>query len=74
MKTYDDKEIKDIDWTKYKIIVPREEDKVEIMDVFKHFHDNGFDSNLVAANQLAHEYLYGTNIIVDPELYDKFIK
>ena len=60
-----------VNWTKYKIIVPLNEDKVEIMKSFKHFHDQWFDSNLITCNQLAHEYVNGDNIIVNEELFNK---
>ena len=71
MKTYDNKEISSIDWTKFKIIVPREEDKQEIMDAMKYFHDSDIDTNFVTVNQLAHEYLEGTNVLVAPVLFKK---
>lgn len=71
MKTYDNKDIKDIDWTKFKIVVTSEEHKEELMEAFKHFHDSDIDTNFVTVNQLAHEYLQGSNIIVDPDLYKK---
>jgi len=34
-------EISSIVWTKFKIIVPTEQDKQEIVDAFRHFHDEG---------------------------------
>jgi len=78
METYDDKNIKDIKWTKYKIIVPSEEDRQELMEAFKHIHYSDVDSNYVSVNQLIHEYLdeevspeYHNNIIVDEELFNK---
>jgi len=70
-------EFEKIKWLKYKIIVPTEEDRQELMDAFEHFHDEGYDSDIIAANQLAHEYLNmernesQNNILVDPELYEK---
>lgn len=63
-------EISKIDWTRYKIIVPTEEDRKELLDAFKHFHDSGFDSELITANQLAHEYLDGSNILVAEKLFN----
>ena len=78
MEIYDDKDIKDIKWTKYKIIVPSEEDRQELMEAFKHIHYSDVDSNYVSVNQLIHEYLdeevspeYHNNIIVDEELFNK---
>lgn len=65
------REIDKIKWTKFKIVVPTEEDKNEIMEALKHFHDNQFDSDYITANQLAHEYLNGSSILVDKELYEK---
>lgn len=50
MKKYDDykqnkskilltkEELNKIDWTKYKIIVPTEKDKKELMEAFEHIH------------------------------------
>lgn len=82
MKKYEDyKDIKDVKWTKYKIVVPTEEDRQELMKAFKHFHYSDIDTNYVAVNQLAHEYLTEedlqgnhNNIIVDKELYEKLNK
>jgi hypothetical protein len=78
METYNDKNIKDIKWTKYKIIVPSEDDRQELMDAFEHIHYSDVDSNFVAVDQLIHEYLdedsspeYHNNIIVDEELFNK---
>ncbi len=71
-------EMESIEWVKYKIVVPTEEDKQELMGALEHFHDEGYDSDIIAANQLAHEYLTPeresgsvSNIIVDTELYEK---
>ena len=73
-----DEEMESIEWVKYKIVVPTEADKQEIMDALEHFHDEGYDSDIIAVNQLAHEYLTPErepgskpNIIVDKELYEK---
>lgn len=93
MKRYDDyktdksdrdlteEELNDIDWTKYKIIVPTEKDKKDLMSAFKHIHDSDVDTDFVTVNQLAHEYLNnevaeGTsnNIIVDFELFKSLNK
>ena len=71
-------EWKNVEWTKYKIVVPTETDKQEVMDALEHFHNSMFDSDIIAANQLSHEYLTPeretgskNNIIVDPELYEQ---
>jgi hypothetical protein len=40
-------------------------DKKELMESFKHFHDEGYNSDFITCNQLAHEYSEGINIIVD---------
>jgi hypothetical protein len=80
MKKYDNKPISEISWTKYKIIVPTEEDKKELEDAFEHLHYSDCNTNYVTVNQLIHEYLTPeitgnnetkNNIIVDKELYDK---
>lgn len=70
MKTYDDKDIKDIQWTKFKILVPTDEDKEELIKAFKHIHDSDIDTNFVAVNQLVHQYLEDNNIVVNLELYN----
>jgi hypothetical protein len=81
MKKYNDyKDIKDVNWTKYKIVVPTQEDKIELEKAFEHFHYSDIDTEYVTVNQLAHEYLTPertgdtktkNNIIVDKNLYDK---
>jgi hypothetical protein len=81
MKKYEDyKSIKDVNWTKYKIIVPTEEDRQELLEAFEHLHYTDCDTDYVTVNQLIHEYLTPdktgdhltrNNIIVDKNLYDK---
>jgi len=80
-KTKDDlskEDMKKVEWTRYKIVVPTEIDRRELMEAFEHFHYEGYDSDIIAANQLAHEYLDEermeggmNNIIVDEELFNK---
>ena len=65
-----DDEFKNVVFTKFKIIVPSQEDKDELMEAFKHFHDSHFDSNNIVSNQLAHLY-HETDIIeVNEKLYN----
>ena len=64
MNKYDDKPIEEIVWTKYKIVVPTEEDKKVLENAFKHLHYTDCDTNLVAVNQLIHEYLTKNNYIL----------
>jgi hypothetical protein len=73
-------ELERVKWTKYKIVVPTEEDKRELEMAFEHIHYSDIDTDNVAVNQLAHEYLTEeitgdvktkNNIIVDKELYNK---
>lgn len=64
-------EISSIVWTKFKIIVPTEQDKQEIVDAFKHFHDEGYDSELITCNQLAHMYQNPDSVLVDESLYNE---
>ena len=71
-------EISKIDWTKYKIIVPTEKDRRELMEAFEHIHYSNIDTNYVTVNQLAHEYLDDdvmdgayNNIIVDSDIFRK---
>jgi len=71
-----EEEMKKVEWTKFKIVVPTEEDKQEIMDAFHHFHNSNIDTEFVTVNQLAHQYLDddGMNIVVNKELYDELNK
>ena len=64
-------ELKKVEWTKYKIIVPTQSDKEEIQKALRYLHDNMDDSDQIAVNQLAHEYHEINNIIVDEHLYNK---
>ncbi len=70
-------------WTKYKIVVPTVEDKLELEKAFEHIHYSNIDTDNIAVNQLAHEYLTEeqtgdpktrNNIIVDEELFNKLNK
>ena len=65
-------------YTKYKIIVPTEEDRQELMKGFEHIHYSDVDTENIVVNQLVHEYLdeermegAKNNIIVDEELYNQ---
>lgn len=91
MKRYDDfkspdndtpyltkEELANVKWAKYVIVVPTEEDREELMDAFEHIHYSDIDTDNVAVNQLAHEYLCEerqpgsrNNIVVDAEAYEK---
>ena len=67
-------ELKKVEWTKYKIVVPTEQDKKDLMDAFEHLHYADIDTDFVPVNQLVHEYLDGRSIVVDKELYEKLDK
>jgi hypothetical protein len=77
MKKYKDFEkdgqldVENIEWSKYKIVVPTMEDKLTLMDAFEHIHYSNIDTDNIPVNQLAHEYLDENNIIVDEVLYLK---
>jgi hypothetical protein len=78
MKKYDEYEDGKWPWTKYKIIVPTEDDRQELMEAFEHLHYSDVDPNIIAVNQLIHEYRDSevadyawNNIIVNPELYEE---
>lgn len=79
MKKYEENitDWKTVPFTKYVIIVPTEEDKNELMEAFEHIHYSDIDTDFIAVNQLAHEYLdkdegVTNNIVVNPEIYEKF--
>lgn len=63
-------ELDSIVWPKYKIVVPAKEDREELMEAFKHIHYSDIDTDIIAVNQLAHEYLDNNNIVVDEKLFD----
>jgi len=76
-------ELEKVKWTRYKIVVPTLEDKLELEKAFEHIHYSDIDTDNIAVNQLAHEYLTEVvtgdpeiinNIIVDEELYNKLSK
>ena len=78
MKKYSDYPENENPWTKYKIVVPTEEDRQELMKGFEHFHNSDVDTENIVVNQLIHEYLdeermegAKNNIIVDSVLYNK---
>jgi len=78
MKKYSDYPENEWPWAKYKIIVPTEEDRQELMKGFEHFHYSDVDTENIVVNQLIHEYLdeermegAKNNIIVDSVLYNK---
>jgi hypothetical protein len=66
-----EEQIKKVDWLKFKIIVPTEEEKKELMEVIESIHYSDINTDIVGVNQIAHEYIEGNNIIVDEELYKK---
>ena len=65
----DEVEMSKIKWTKFNIVVPTKEDAEEIRDALKHFHDADIDTDYITVNQLAHEYLEGSNIRIDPSSF-----
>ena len=80
MEEYNENKIEDIRWTKYKIVVPTEQDKKDLEEAFEHLHYTDCDTNNVPVNQLIHEYLTPertgdertkNNIIVDTNLFNK---
>ena len=78
MKKYSDYPDNEWPWTKYKIVVPTEEDRQELMKGFEHIHYSDVDTENIVVNQLIHEYLdeermegAKNNIIVDSVLYNK---
>ncbi len=72
MEQYNDKETEDINWTKFKIVVPTEKDKKDLQEAFEHIHYSDIDTNNVPVNQLAHLYLdeAAYMIVVDKDLYN----
>ena len=78
-----EEEMKKLKWTKYKIIVPTLEDKLELEKAFEHIHYSDIDTDNIVVNQLAHEYLTKevtgdpktiNNIIVNEELFNRLSK
>lgn len=78
-----DEEWKKLRWTKYKIVVPTQEDKKELEEAFEHLHYSDIDTDYIAVNQLVHEYItpensgnpkVNNNIVVDEDLYNQLNK
>ncbi len=76
MRRYPSKPRKNFRFTQFKIVVPTEKDKKEIMDAFQYLHNCDIDTDYVTVNQLVHQYIHGDesdkylNIIVDEKLYE----
>lgn len=69
-------EFANVEWTKFKIIVPTEKDKRELEEALHYLHNSDIDTDYIAVNQLVHTYLneeegYENNIIVDKDLFEK---
>jgi hypothetical protein len=82
MKRYEDfgcikpgDSVKNVKFTKFRIIVPTEKDKEELESAFEYFHDSSdTDTEFVTVNQLCHQYVHeddGMAIIVDKKLYEQ---
>ena len=75
MKTYEDfgvtgpgGDITKVKFTKFRVVVPTEEDRKQLQAAFEYFHDNPLiDTEFVTVNQLAHSYLDDENVIVVDE-------
>jgi hypothetical protein len=67
-------ELAKVKWTKFKIVVPTEADKDELIEAIEHIHFAEIDTEFVTVNQIAHEYLEGNNIIVSEELFNQIEK
>ena len=69
-----EEEFKNVKWTNYRIVVPSEADKEELKEAFKMIHNEGFDSDIIVLNQLAHMYLESAAdkmIVVNKDLYER---
>jgi len=66
-------EYQNVQWTQFKIIVPNAQDKEELIEAFEKIHDEGYDSDIIVLNQLAHIYHESgqSRIIVNPKIYDQ---
>jgi len=67
-------ELAKVKWTKFKIVVPTEADKDELIEAIEHIYFAEIDTEFVTVNQIAHEYLEGNNIIVSEELFNQIEK
>lgn len=67
-------ELAKVKWTKFKIVVPTENDKDELIEAIEHIHFAEIDTDFVTVNQIAHEYLEGNNIIVSEDLFNQIEK
>jgi hypothetical protein len=66
-----DNELLQIKWTQFKIIVPTQEDKDELIEAFEFIHDSDIDKEFVVINQLSGLYLeeVSDNIIVNSDSF-----
>ena len=67
---YDDDHLPNWIWTKFKIVVPTEQDRKYLMEAFEHIHYSDIDTEFVTVNQLAHQYLDDNFIIINEDLYE----
>lgn len=72
-----EEDFKSVEWTRYKIVVPKESDKKELMEAFRHIHDSDVNTDFIVINQLSHEYLdeetmdeAKNNIIVNDDIFN----
>ena len=66
---YPDNNLPNDIWTKFKIVVPTEQDRKYLMEAFEHIHYSDIDTEFVTVNQLAHQYLDDNFIIINEDLY-----
>jgi len=74
MKRYENypEDAKLIDFTKFVIVVPTENDRKEMVEATKHIHNSDIDTDYITVNQLAHVYEEDDfQIVVDENLYNR---
>jgi hypothetical protein len=75
LKRYNDK--KETKFFDYKIIVPTEKDRKQLIEVFRYLHNlRCIDTDYILVNQLVHEYEHDSepeysSIIVNKELFEQ---
>ena len=72
-KPMDQNMIDSIPWTKFKIIVPTERDKLQVQKAIEYLHNCDIDTDYVWVNQIVHAYETDENyeaIVVNSDIFN----
>ena len=63
-----------LDWAKFKIVVPTEEDAKKVRMALKYLHDSDIDTNHIWVNQIVHAYEGDNSCLIVDKDYDVPVK